>query len=434
MDHLSAPIFPLDQAAAQGLTPTTFAQHINASETSVQTWFNYIVQSEAYKTSLGQLYAQLEIQCAGLEARCGELEAQVPQNQEDRAAVEHRLIQEKTILELRLETAQNTNTLNNHQLNPPARLSPSHPHPKEFSGDRLELPKFIAQLQLKLSINADHYPTKAAEIAYSVSRLEGDAMAQAMALRFNKATRVFEFEEIQDFITFLETAFGDPDKKGTAQRELRKVTQRNREFSVYLTEFMRHASETGYNDEATKQILKEGLSSEMKTLLVSITDEPDRLQDLITLLQRMDIRMRANIASHAKLPYSRPWEPKYTSKKTPASSTSSWSPSPVYTPSPASVVSSIGPSDSASNDGSAMDLSQARRGPLSPEEKERLDKLGLCRYCKKPGHQLNKCPQFKCYNCGKAGHAAASCREPRRQRIYEITTEQEGEGKEESLS
>ena len=34
-----------------------------------------------------------------------------------------------------------------------------------------------------------------------------------------------------------------------------------------------------------------------------------------------------------------------------------------------------------------MDLSSGgRRGPLSEEEKERRNKLGLCRYCGQPGH------------------------------------------------
>ena len=48
--------------------------------------------------------------------------------------------------------------------------------PDKFSGKLTELPNLLAQLQLKLQANADHWPDEPAKVAYCISRLEGDAL------------------------------------------------------------------------------------------------------------------------------------------------------------------------------------------------------------------------------------------------------------------
>ena len=93
--------------------------------------------------------------------------------------------------------------------------------------------------------------------------------------------------DVAGLLAILERAFGDPDKKATAQRELRFLRQANKEFHVYLSDFQRIAPDTNFDEEAMRSALLEGISDELKQLMVTqIT--PEDLDELVTLLQRLD--------------------------------------------------------------------------------------------------------------------------------------------------
>ena len=62
--------------------------------------------------------------------------------------------------------------------------------------------------------------------------------------------------DVAGLLAMLERAFGDPDKKATAQRELRSLRQANKEFHVYLSDFQRMprvAEATDYRGGSRKQ-------------------------------------------------------------------------------------------------------------------------------------------------------------------------------------
>ena len=106
--------------------------------------------------------------------------------------------------------------------------------------------------------------------------------------------------DVAGLLAILERAFGDPDKKATAQRELRSLRQANKEFHVYLSDFQRIAPDTNFDEEAMRSALLEGISDELKQLMVTqIT--PEDLDELVTLLQRLDTRQRNVNASLRKL-------------------------------------------------------------------------------------------------------------------------------------
>jgi hypothetical protein len=65
---------------------------------------------------------------------------------------------------------------------------------------------------------------------------------------------------VESLISILKAAFGDPNQVGTASAELDKLTQGNKEFSQYHTEFQYLMAILDYDSNAKKAVLKYSLS------------------------------------------------------------------------------------------------------------------------------------------------------------------------------
>ena len=141
-------------------------------------------------------------------------------------------------------------------------LSEKLPDPELYDGDKQKLQSWTYSLRVKLAGNADRYPSESSKIQYSVGRLTGKALDQVEP-RVKKDGTI-DFAMANDLITYLEVAFGDPDEKGTSQRELQNLRQTNRTFSDYLANFRRIADRTGYDEEAKRAALLAGLSTEIQ--------------------------------------------------------------------------------------------------------------------------------------------------------------------------
>ena len=228
----------------------------------------------------------------------------------------------------------------------------------------------MTQLRIKLNINKDHYPTEQSKLAYALSRLKEKALEQLQP--YLERDGNIALADMDAFYTKLQFAFGDPDRKATAQRELRLLRQKNKEFYLYLSDYQRLVPDTGFDDEAKRSILLDGLSDELKSALITV-DLPAPLDDTIQVLQKIDNRFRSVQASLRK-PFSY------------GASRSSSAPS---TPSAPNIKTSSGPTTPAprsthtpSSDSDVMDLSTSRRrGPITPAERSRRMNEGLCMYC-----------------------------------------------------
>ena len=216
----------------------------------------------------------------------------------------------------------------------------------------------MTQLRIKLNINKDHYPTEQSKLAYALSRLKEKALEQMQP--YLERDGNIALVDMNAFYTKLQLAFGDPDRKATAQRELRQLRQKNKEFYLYPSDYQRLVPDTGFDDEAKRSILLDGLSDELKSALITV-DLPASLDDTIQVLQKIDNRFRSVQAS-------------LRNPTTPA-------PRPAPTP---------------SADSDVMDLSTSRRrGPITPAERSRRMNEGLCMYCGGSGHFANACPVSK---------------------------------------
>ena len=200
-----------------------------------------------------------------------------------------------------------------------------------------------------------------------------------------------KFRTWDDFKTLFLGAWGDSQLKQTAHDALRNLRQTGR-CTHYATNFMHHASQTGYKDSALMEMFYEGLKPEVKDLLLTMP-EADSLTDLHEKAIRADQRAFRRKQEKKRLPTSFP--PTYDK-----------SAAPTFPPTTASSSSGPMPMDL---DQIVMKPSQPR-GPLTSEEKKRRECENLCRYCGDgscPGvPDVEQCPRLVQKNAGKVPRRA----------------------------
>jgi len=226
-----------------------------------------------------------------------------------------------------------------------------------FSGlARPELRPFVTKLRLKLHFNDDRYPTEQDKLAYAVQRLEDLALAQIIP--FVEDHRI-NLDNVAALITILENAFGDPDRAATAERQLNKLRQTNRELSLYYAEFQRLIAELEYNDAAKRNALRRGLSEELKDALSHNPNQPEDLQQFVNLCNRLDNQIRARKAEKRGDDYRPRPAPVTAPRGAPAAAPAApAAPAPASAPAPNPYPTNT---NSGSYGAAPMDLSANRR-------------------------------------------------------------------------
>jgi hypothetical protein len=306
-------------------------------------------------------------------------------------------IQQRDRVQLQLEALQAQ-----HSQQRPAGITKSErlPDPAVFDGTPDKLEGFLLELRGKMSMNADRFPLPQDKLWYAVTRVSGKAKDQVLPYCVGSSvnlTNLAAFEEL------MQNAFGDPDRRGTAQTTIQHLRQRNQDFSVYLAEFNRHIGYTQWNDEAKKSALLAGISDELRQHLITVDTTELDTNGLIRTLQNIDNRHRAaQLASRANTRprVTTPQPRAFTTNTTPVTpqlprawgsafgTHSSASPSPFSTAQQVTTTTAVAPAAG----GDPMDLSVARpRGPLSLTEKTYRMQNNLCLYCGGEGHKAMAC-------------------------------------------
>ena len=127
-------------------------------------------------------------------------------------------------------------------------------NPEIFSGDGgntevtyEKLESFITSLSLKMTLNANHYPTEISRIAYVFSRTTGTAQ-----LYISSKIMAGQYLDWHNIVQDLRNAFSDLDSEFLAQRKLIALRQAKHSFAEFFTEFNQYAPHIGFNDKTLK--------------------------------------------------------------------------------------------------------------------------------------------------------------------------------------
>ena len=168
-----------------------------------------------------------------------------------------------------------------------------------FDGEKPgELRTWILQLRNKLAVQPDRYADEQVCLRYAFHRLSGSAL-NLVRSHVSETTGRIRLDSLNVLLDLLRQAFDDPDRTRTANREIRKLRQKNRTFSAYLADFGRIIGDLNWNEDAQKEQLYEGLSDEIKDALVTTQPGSDSLADFLQTCRELDNRIRTRAAERA---------------------------------------------------------------------------------------------------------------------------------------
>ena len=102
-----------------------------------------------------------------------------------------------------------------------------------------------------------------------------------------------DLADVEEFWQVLDRAFDNPDRKGTAESNLRALRQGKKEFAHYFAEFMRLKADVTWNDAACIDSLRTGCAQEIRDVLrVQLNPLPETLQGVADLLNKIDLQNR----------------------------------------------------------------------------------------------------------------------------------------------
>ena len=133
-------------------------------------------------------------------------------------------------------------------------------------------PKFdswLLAMEDKLSVNNDHYPTGATQIAYVRSRTGGKAAEHVIS----RSQGQNAYRSAKEIFEHLKTIYQDVNKAQNAKLKLRKLCQGKTKFQDFLSDFNYLASEAGLADTEWKEELYQKLSTNLQRLLISASND-----------------------------------------------------------------------------------------------------------------------------------------------------------------
>lgn len=258
---------------------------------------------------------------------------------------------------------------------PPPLLprEPFIPIPARYTGDLGTCSQFLHQCSLVFSQQPATYATDQSKIAFIKSLVSDKASTWSLAISQNNPSLCSDFKA---FTSEMLRVFDHPVKGKEAVSQLLSLNQGRNSVSQYALDFRILAAECGWDQAALQGIFLKGLSEEIKDEL-AVRDETKSLEELISLATRLDNRLRERQREKA--------EGRRSRFSSPASSPHQQFPT-------SSRASSDRPGEAAQPPVDAEEPMQLGRARLTPAERQRRFRQGLCFYCGQEGHPLATCP------------------------------------------
>ncbi|KAI3370011.1 hypothetical protein L3Q82_024433 [Scortum barcoo] len=167
-------------------------------------------------------------------------------------------------------------------------VSLSVPTPESYAGDLGSCSRFLFQCFIVFVQQPSSYSSDNAKIGFVVNLLRGKASDWATALWQANSPVLQSFDS---FIAEMKKVFDHPVQGQEAVKRLLDLRQGSQSVAAYSVDFRILAAASGWDSLALKGIFYKGLAEKIKDEL-SLRDEPDSLDSLISLAIRIDNRLR----------------------------------------------------------------------------------------------------------------------------------------------
>ena len=268
----------------------------------------------------------------------------------------------------------------------PTRKEPKLPEPPEFDGKPSEYATFINHCDLYFRMRPVTFDEDYIKVAYVISRCRGSPAEWGHSLIESSSPLLHDYDEFKEQLASM---YADKQRRKALRQKLTTLKQTG-SASKFAAEFKATANILGIDDESRIALFTAGLKREVQRnlALVRNIDTFEELVDAAVQIDHVNFTLaKADSKVDSKADSKSFGKSGSNHGKSPPSSTSLSLPQQSRTNS----TSSITPNNFRN---SSLKSPSSSRNPISQEEKDRRETLGLCRFCG-GNHFKRDCPSLK---------------------------------------